>query len=82
MKKLFLFALSCSAVFTVFAANELVTTGDYRFNAVYTPKKVAGRYGWLNGMEYNNSLTIMEMFDEIEELAIFGVDPDPLKSRC
>ncbi len=81
MKKLFLLAFICAAAFTVFSANELVTTGDYRFNAVYTPKKVAGRYGWLNGLEYNNSLTIMEMFDELGELAIFGVDPDPLKSR-
>ena len=81
MKKLFLFALSCSAAFSLLASGELVTPGDHHINATYTPKKVAGRYGWLNGLEYNNSLTIMEMFDEIGELAIFGVDPDPFKSR-
>ena len=81
MKKLLLFALSCSAVLSLLASGELVTPGDHHINATYTPKKVAGRYGWLNGLEYNNSLTIMEMFDETEELAMFGVDPDPLKSR-
>lgn len=81
MKKIFLLALSCSAAFSALASGELVTPGDHHINATYTPKKVAGRYGWLNGMEYNNSLTIMEMFDEIGELAISGVDPDPFKSR-
>ena len=70
MKKLFLLAVSCSAAFSLLASGELVTPGDHRINATYTPQKVAGRYGWLNGLEYNNSLTIMDMFDEIEELAI------------
>ena len=81
MKKFLLPVLAAAAACGSAASDNLVARKDYSFNAVYTPKKVAGRYGWLNGLEYNNSLTIMNMFDEIEELAISGVDPDPLKSR-
>ena len=79
MKKLFLTALLGAG--TIMIAGDLVVPGDFKFNSAYIPRKVAGRYGWLNGLEYNNSLTIMNMFDETEELAMFGVDPDPLKSR-
>ena len=81
MKKAFLLILSFWTAYGAFAAEDLAATGDYSFNSVYIPRKVAGRYGWLNGLEYNNSLTIMEMFDEIEKLAISGVDPDPVNSR-
>ena len=63
------------------ASGPLLPADDRNFNDVYVPKKVAGRYGWLNGMEYNHGLTMMEALDEIEELAIFGVDPDPVNSR-
>lgn len=79
MKKFILTGFLCAGI--VWAAEPLVPAGDKPLNAAYIPKKVAGRYGWLNGLEYNNSLTIMDMFDEIENLAISGVDPDPLKSR-
>lgn len=80
MKKLFLTAILFGTL-ALTGSGYLIPAGDYRFNSLYIPKQVAGRYGWLNGLEYNNSLTVMEMFDEIEELAIFGVDPDPVKSR-
>ena len=63
------------------ASEKLIPEGNYEFTKCYIPQKVAGRYGWMNGLEYNNSLTIMNMFDETEELAIFAVDPDPVKSR-
>jgi len=79
MKKLLLAALL--GTLPLWASDYLIPAGNYDFNSLYIPKQVAGRYGWLNGLEYNNSLTVMEMFDEIEELAIFGVDPDPVKAR-
>ncbi len=79
MKKLLLLILSGSLVIS--ASEKLLPAGNYEFNSRYIPQKVAGRYGWHNGLEYNNSLTIMNMLGETEELAMFAVEPDPVKKR-
>ena len=57
MKKLLLLILSGSLALS--ASEKLLPAGNYEFNSRYIPQKVAGRYGWHNGLEYKVPLPYM-----------------------
>jgi len=70
-------SLLCSALTLAAFSGDIIPQRNYDFNELYPLRKVAGRYGWLTGIDVQNpGQIIMFQLGLSDELAMFSVEPD------